>query len=227
MMKKLLAEVIGTFLLVSTFCAAGAMGLPGLPYGFVALCGGMAVMVMAYAVGHVSGGHFNPAVTCGLVAAGRHSPAEAIQYIVAQVIGACLAGFVWYTIASTNGAAAATLGNFASNGFGDAGSPGKYGLGAAALAEVVATALFVFIIVGATSKGAPAGMAPVAIGFALFVFLLMLIPITNGSLNPARSTGTALFGGAVPLQQLWLFWVAPIVGGVIGGLVARYVQSED
>jgi aquaporin Z len=224
MMKKLLAEVIGTFMLVSAVCGAGALGL-NLSYGFVVMGIGMAVMTMAYAVGHVSGGHFNPAVTCGLVAAGRHPASEALQYIVAQVVGAVLAGFVWFTIANAQ-AAVPALGNFASNGFGDA-SPGKYTLGAAAIAEIVATALFVFVIVGATSKQAVAGMAPVAIGFALFVLLLVTVPISNGSLNPARSTGTALFGGAVALQQLWLFWVAPIVGGVIGGLLARAVQADE
>ncbi len=225
MMRKLLAEVIGTFMLVSAVCGAGALGIGGLSYGFVTMGIGMAVMCMAYAVGHVSGGHFNPAVTCGLVAAGRHPASEALQYIVAQVVGAVLAGFVWYTIANAQ-AVAPALGNFASNGFGDA-SPGKYGLGAVLLAEVVATALFVYVIVGATTKGAAGSMAPVAIGFALFVLLLITVPMSNGSLNPARSTGTALFGGALALQQLWVFWVAPIVGGIIGGLLARAVQGED
>jgi aquaporin Z len=225
MMKKLLAELIGTFMLVSVVCGAGALGIGGLSYGFVTLGIGMAVMTMAYAVGHVSGGHFNPAVTCGLVAAGRHPASEAVQYIVAQVVGAVLAGFIWFTVANSQ-AVVPALGNFASNGFGE-GSPGKYGLGAAAIAEIVATALFLFVIVGVTSKKAVAGLAPVAIGFALFVLLLITVPMSNGSLNPARSTGTALFGGPLALSQLWLFWVAPIVGGVIGGLLARAVQDDE
>jgi aquaporin Z len=224
MMKKLLAEMIGTFMLVSVVCGAGALGTDGLSYGFLTLGMGMAVMTMAYAVGHVSGGHFNPAVTCGLVAAGRHPASEAVQYIVAQVVGAILAGFIWFTIAHAQGVKP-VLGNFESNGFG-AGSPGRYGLGAVAIAEIVATALFVFIIVGVTSKRATAALAPLAIGFAFFVLLLITVPMSNGSLNPARSTGTALFGDPLALWQLWLFWVAPIVGGVIGGLLARAVQDD-
>lgn len=224
MTKKLLAELIGTFMLVSAVCGAGALGLPGLPYGFVALAVGITVAVMAYTVGHVSGGHFNPAVTCGLVAAGRHPASEAIPYIIAQVIGGALAAFIWYMIATSKVGAA--LGNFASTGFG-AASPGGYPLGAVAIAEIVATALFVYVIVGVTSRGAPAGFAALAIGLALFVCVLVTIPISNGSINPARSTATALFGGADALAQLWLFWVAPIIGGVIGGILSKAVQSDN
>jgi len=229
MMKKLTAEFLGTFMLVSAVCGAGALGLINGSYLHVALTIGISVTVMAYAVGHISGGHFNPAVTVGLVAAGRHSPSEAIPYIVAQVIGAVAAGFLWSVIGHSvlmDAGKVADLGNFASNGY-DAHSPGHYPMFAAAVAEIVATALFLFVIIGVTSKGAPAGFAPLAIGLALFAVILITIPVSNGSINPARSTGTALFGGADAVQQLWLFWVAPIVGGVIGGLIARWVQSED
>ena len=227
MMKKLLAELVGTFMLVSAVCGAGAIGMIAGSYLHVALAVGITVMAMAFAVGHVSGGHFNPAVTCGLVAAGRHPASEAIPYILAQVIGGVLAAFIWYVIAHAKGGPGPIdLGNFASNGF-DMASPGKYSLGAVAIAEIVATALFLFVIVGSTSKGAPAGFAPIAIGFALFVLVLVTVPVSNGSINPARSTATALFGGGLALQQLWLFWVAPIVGGVIGGIIARFVQSTD
>jgi aquaporin Z len=221
LMKKLGAEFIGTFMLVSAVFAAGALGLISGSYLHVPLTIGVSVMVMAYAVGHISGGHFNPAVTCGLVAAGRHPASEAVPYIVAQVLGACAAGLFWYsigTLAAHDPTKAIDLGNFASNGY---DSPGHYSLGAAALAEVVATAIFLFVIVGATSKAAPAGFAPLAIGLCLFAVIIMTIPVSNGSINPARSTGTAIVGGTVALQQLWLFWVAPIVGGIIGGLRAE------
>jgi aquaporin Z len=227
MMRKLLAECIGTFMLVSAVCGGGALGLINGSYLHVAMAVGITVMVMAFAVGHVSGGHFNPAVTVGLVAAGRHPASEAVPYVIAQVIGASLAGLVWYAVGGmVPGSPPPNLGNFASNGF-DAASPGHYSLAAAAIVEIVATALFLFVIVGATSKRAPAGFAPIAIGFALFVLVLITIPVSNGSINPARSTGTALFGGATAIAQLWLFWVAPLAGGIIGGILARYVQSED
>ncbi len=223
MFRKLAAEFIGTFMLVATVCGAGALGSTG-SYGFVALGIGISVMCMAFAVGHVSGGHFNPAVTCGLVAAGRHSVGDAIGYIIAQALGGIAAAAIFWLIA-TGKASPGDIGNFASNGYGDA-SPGKFSLMSGLVAEVVATAMFLFVIVGSTNKGAPSGFAPIAIGFALFVLLMMIIPITNGSLNPARSLATAVFGGAVALQQLWLFIVAPIVGGVVGGLIARFVQDE-
>jgi len=229
MMKKLTAEFFGTFMLVSAVCGAGALGLINGSYLHVALTIGISVTVMAYAVGHISGGHFNPAVTVGLVAAGRHPVADAVPYIIAQVVGAVAAGFLWSVIghsAILDAGKAVDLGNFASNGYGMQ-SPGHYPMFAAAIAEVVATALFLFVIVGVTSKGAPAGFAPLAIGLALFAVILITIPISNGSINPARSTGTALFGGTDAVSQLWLFWVAPIIGGVAGGLIARWLQSED
>lgn len=223
MMKKLTAELIGTFMLVSAVCGAGALGTISGSYLHVALAVGTAATAMAFAVGHISGAHFNPAVTCGLVAAGRHPASDAIPYIIAQVLGAVAAGFVWYVVGHSTGA---DLGTFVSNGY-DAASPGKYSLGAVALVEVMVTALFLFVIVGSTAKSSPAGLAPLAMGFAVFVCFLITVPVSNGSINPARSTGTAVWAGALPLAQLWLFWVAPIVGGIVGGLIARYVQSED
>lgn len=228
MMKKMTAEFLGTFMLVSAVCGAGALGLINGSYLHVALTIGVSVVVMAFAVGHISGAHFNPAVTVGLVAAGRHPASEAIPYIIAQVVGAVAAGFVWSVIGHSmiaDAGKAVDLGFFASNGY-DAHSPGHYPLVAAAMAEVVATALFLVVIVGATSKAAPAGFAPIAIGLALFALLIITIPVSNGSLNPARSTGTALFGGVDAVAQLWLFWVAPLAGGVLGGWLGRWLQSE-
>ena len=229
MLKKLTAEFIGTFMLVASAVGAGGLGLINGSYLHVAIAIGLAVMVMAYAVGHISGGHFNPAVTCGLVAAGRHPVADAIPYIIAQVLGACAAGFVYSVIGHSmivDAGKTVDLGSFAANGY-DALSPGHYPMISGAIAEVVGTALFLFVIVGATSKRAPAGFAPIAIGWALAVLLLITIPVTNGALNPARATGAALFAGTAYIAQLWLFWVAPIAGAVIGGLVARFVQRED
>ena len=223
MFRKLAAEFIGTFMLVAMVCGVGALGNTG-SYGFVALAIGLSVTVMAFTVGHISGGHFNPAVTCGLVAGGRCSPADAVGYIIAQCLGAIAAGAVFYLIA-TGKTAPGDIGNFASNGYGDA-SPGKFGMLSGLIAEIVTTALFLYVIMGSTNKGAPAGFAPIAIGVALAILLMAIIPITNGSMNPARSLGTAVFGGAVALQQLWLFIVAPVVGAVIGALVARFVQDE-
>lgn len=223
MMRKLAAEAIGTFMLVSAVCGAGALGTES--YGWVAFAVGLTVTVMAYSVGHISGGHFNPAVTAGLVAGGRHPMGEAIPYIAAQVVGGVVAAFVWWLIASGKGIPA-DLGNFASNGF-DGASPGGYNLLSAIIAEVVMTALFIYIIMGSTNKGAPSGFAPLAIGVGLAICVLVTIPITNGSINPARSTATAVFGGATALGQLWVFWLAPIVGGIGGGLIARFVQDEQ
>jgi aquaporin Z len=220
MFRKLAAEFIGTFMLVATVCGAGAMG-DGLSYGFVALGIGLSVMCMAFAVGHVSGGHFNPAVTCGLVAAGRHPVGDAIGYIIAQALGGIAAAAVFWLILTNRATPPAADFNMASNLVG-----AGYNIVAALIAEIVATALFLFVIIGATNKGAPHGFAPIAIGLALFVLLLTIIPITNGSLNPARSLATAIFGGSAALSQLWLFIVAPVVGGVIGGLVGRFVQDE-
>lgn len=223
MMRKLVAEFIGTFMLVSAVCGAGAMGMISGSYLHVAMAVGITVMAMAFAVGHVSGGHFNPAVTCGLIAAGRHPMSDLIPYIIAQALGGAVAALIFSLIFVGH---AGAIGNFASNGY-DAASPGGYSLFSVVIAEVVATALFLFVIVGATSKGAPAGFAPIAIGFALFVCVLITIPISNGSINPARSFATAIIGGGTALAQLPVFIIAPIVGGVLGGWIARYVQGES
>ena len=178
---------------------------------------------MAYAVGHISGGHFNPAVTLGLVAAGRASPLDAGPYILAQVVGAIAAGGVLFFIAS--GQAGFVAGGFASNGFGDL-SPGKYSMVSAAVIEFVLTAVFLVVIVGSTSAKAPAGFAPIAIGLALTLIHLISIPVTNTSVNPARSTGVAIFADTAALSQLWLFWIAPIAGGVVGGFIGRLLNAE-
>jgi aquaporin Z len=189
----------------------------------VAFAVGLSVLAMAYAVGSISGGHFNPAVTVGLVAAGRFEMNRALPYIIAQVLGGVAAAAVFYAILS-GAPAAGKWNNFVavSNLYGGTG----FSLPAVALIEVVITALFVLVIVSVTSPRAPAGFAPIAIGLALVLFHLVAIPVSNASLNPARSTATAVFGGAVALQSLWLFWVAPIVGGVIGGLIGKWLHAE-
>ena len=231
-MKKLMAEFIGTFMLVSAVCGAGALRLNDLPYGFAALAVGITVMVMAFAVGHVSGGHFNPAVTIGLVVGGRHPASDAVGYVVAQVLGGTAAAIVWYLVAigqDPTHLPQTVLGNFASNGFGPTGSPGGYGVLSVLIAEIVATALFLFIIMGATSRNAPAGFAPIAIGLGLFVCVLITIPISKGSINPARSTATAIVDmwlTGTALSQIWMFWLAPIAGGVLGGIIAKMVQDD-
>jgi len=230
LVRKLLAEFFGTFVLVLGGCGAAvlaaAFGATTLGIGFagVALAFGLTVLCMAYAVGHVSGGHFNPAVTLGLVAAGRAKAVDAGPYILAQVLGAIAAAGVLYTIAS--GQSGWTPGGFASNGYGDL-SPGKYSMVAAIVTEVVLTAVFLIVIVGSTSARAPAGFAPIPIGLALTLIHLVSIPVTNTSVNPARSTGVALFADTAALGQLWLFWVAPIAGGVLGGLIGRFLQQDD
>jgi aquaporin Z len=179
---------------------------------------------MAYAVGHISGGHFNPAVTVGLWSAGRFDAADVIPYIIAQVIGAVAAAAVLWVIASSQPGWIA--GGFASNGYGDL-SPGKYQLGGCCLMEVVMTFFFLFVIIGTTSKGAASGFAGIPIGLALTLIHLVSIPVTNTSVNPARSTGPALFAGGAYIDQLWLFWVAPIVGAVIAGLLARWIYERE
>jgi len=189
----------------------------------VALAFGLTVLTMVYAVGHISGGHFNPAVSFGLWAGKRFDGKDLIPYIIAQVIGAIAAAAVLYVIAS--GKAGFEIGGFASNGYG-AHSPGGYSLLAALVAEVVLTFFFIFIILGATDKRAPAGFAAIAIGLALTLIHLVSIPVTNTSVNPARSTGPALFAGGWALSQLWLFWVAPIVGAVLAGFVYPLVTGE-
>ena len=221
--KKLTAEFFGTFWLVFGGCGSAvlAAAFPGVGIGLlgVSFAFGLSVLTMAYAVGHISGGHFNPAVTIGLFAAKRIPGSDVLPYIVAQVIGAIVAAAVLYLIASGKAGFDVSAG-FASNGFG-AHSPGGYSLLAAAVSEVVMTLMFLLIILGATDPRAPQGLAPIAIGFALTLIHLVSIPVTNTSVNPARSTGPALFVGGWALTQLWLFWVAPIVGAVLAGLVHR------
>jgi aquaporin Z len=224
--RRVAAEFFGTFWLVFGGCGAAvlAAGFPNLGIAFlgVSLAFGLTVLSMAYAVGHVSGGHFNPAVTLGLWAAGRCANYHVIPYIIAQVVAAIAAAAVLWVIASSH--AGWIPGGFASNGYGDA-SPGKYGLGGCFLMEVVMTFFFLFIIIGTTSKGAAVGLAGIPIGLALTLIHLVSIPVTNTSVNPARSTGPALFAGGEYLGQLWLFWVAPILGAVIAGLLSRWLQE--
>lgn len=226
MMRKLAAEFVGTFWLVFGGCGAAvlAAAFPDLGIGFagVSLAFGLTVLTMAYAVGGISGGHFNPAVSLGLALANRFSWKELIPYWIAQVGGAIAAGAALYVIAS--GKADWSAGGFASNGFGDL-SPGGYSMQAALLIEIILTAGFLIVILGATSKAAPSGFAPIAIGLALTLIHLVSIPVTNTSVNPARSTGVAIFAETAALGQLWLFWIAPIAGAVIGALVWRIVLS--
>lgn len=230
-MKKLVAEAIGTFWLVFGGCGSAVLAASfggvesnlGIGLVGVSLAFGLTVLTMAYAIGHVSGCHLNPAVTLGLVAGGRHPAKDAGGYIVAQVIGGALGALVLYAIASD--VAGFSLGGFASNGYAEH-SPGGYGLLGALVAEVVLTAMFLIVIHGATDKRAPAGFAPIAIGLCLTLIHLIGIPITNLSVNPARSTGPALIVGGWALQQLWLFWIAPIAGGVLGGLAYRTLFEE-
>jgi len=228
-MKKYIAELIGTFWLVlgGAGSAVLAAGYPELGIGFVgvALAFGLTVLTMAYAIGHISGCHLNPAVSIGLWAGGRFEAKELVPYIISQVVGALIAGGVLYLIAS--GKAGFDLaGGFASNGYGEH-SPDGYSMVAALITEVVMTMMFLFIIMGATDKRAPAGMAPIAIGLGLTLIHLISIPVTNTSVNPARSTGVALYVGDWAVSQLWLFWVAPIIGAVIGALIYRFIASED
>lgn len=228
--KKLGAEFFGTFWLVFGGCGSAvlAAGIPELGIGFagVSLAFGLTVLTMAYAVGHISGGHFNPAVTLGLVAGGRFAPKDAFGYIIAQVIGGIVGAGVLYVIASGMTGFDAAASGFASNGFGDH-SPNGYSMMAVLVAEVVLTAFFLIIIHGATDKKAPAGFAPIAIGLALTLIHLISIPVSNTSVNPARSTAVAVFQGGWAMEQLWLFWVAPIIGGVLGGAIYRgLLQSK-
>lgn len=223
MTKELGAEFIGTFTLVSAVCGAALFSAPSAGLVAVAFAVGLSVLAMAFAVGHISGGHFNPAVTFGLVAAGRFPEQKAIPYAVAQVLGGAAAASVFYLVLM--GAPAGKWNTFtaASNLYG--GTDG-FSLASVFLTETVITALFLIVIVGVTSKRAPAGFAPIAIGLSLTLFHLIAIPVSNASLNPARSTATAIFGGPEAWHSLWLFWVAPILGGVIGGLVARWLHDE-
>ncbi|MFY9682457.1 MAG: aquaporin Z [Candidatus Sulfotelmatobacter sp.] len=226
--KRAFAEFFGTFWLVFGGCGAAviAAGFPTLGIGFagVALAFGLTVLTMVYAVGHISGGHFNPAVSLGLVAGKRFPASEFIPYVIAQVLGAITAADVLFMIASGKAGFDVHAG-FASNGYG-AHSPGGYSLLAGFLAEVVLTAFFLIVIMGATDSRAPKGFAGLAIGLCLTLIHLVCIPITNTSVNPARSTGPAIFAGGWALRQLWMFWVAPLIGGALGGGIYRALFSE-
>ncbi|WP_103733801.1 aquaporin Z [Pseudomonas sp. GZJR-8] len=227
MTKRLAAEFFGTFWLVLGGCGSAvlAAAFPELGIGFagVALAFGLTVLTMAYAVGHISGGHFNPAVTMGLLAAGRIGGKDVVPYILTQVLGAIAAAGVLYLIASGKAGFDVTAG-FATNGYGEH-SPGGFSLLSVVVTEFVLTAFFLLIILGVTDKKAPAGFAPLAIGFALVLIHLISIPVSNTSVNPARSTGVALFQGDWAIAQLWVFWVVPLLGGVLGGLVHRFVLA--
>ncbi len=226
--KKWSAEFLGTFWLTLGGCGSAvlAAAFPGVGIGLlgVAFAFGLTVVTGAYAFGPISGGHFNPAVSIGLAVGGRFRAADLPGYIVAQVLGAVAASGVLYLIAT--GKAGVDIGGFASNGYGD-NSPGKYGLGAVLVCEVVMTAVFLLVILGATAKRAQAGFAGLAIGLCLTLIHLVSIPVSNTSVNPARSTGPALFAHTGALGDLWLFWVAPIAGAVIGALVYKAVLSDD
>jgi len=226
--KKLLAEFFGTFWLVLGGCGSAviAAAFPNVGIGLlgVSLAFGLTVLTMAYTVGHISGGHFNPAVSIGLAVGGRFSFSELPGYIIAQVVGAIAAAGVLYVIAS-GAPGFSTDGGFAANGFGEH-SPGKYSMMSGFITEVVMTFFFLIIILGSTSAKAPAGFAPIAIGLGLTLIHLVSIPVTNTSVNPARSTGQAIFAGSWAVGQLWLFWVAPIIGAILAGLVNKVFDQN-
>ena len=226
-MKAYGAEFLGTLFLVLVGCGSAllAAAFPGVGIGLlgVALAFGLTVLTLAYAVGHVSGGHFNPAVTIGLWAGGRFPANGILPYVVAQVLGALAGGGILYVIASGAPGFDVAAG-FVSNGYGEH-SPGGYSMLSGLVTEIVLTAMFLVVILGATDRRAPAGFAPIAIGLALTAVILVGIPVTNASINPARSTGVALFVGGWAVQQLWLFWVAPIAGGLLGAAVHRMLGS--
>jgi aquaporin Z len=228
-MRKLAAEFIGTFWLVFGGCGSAvlAAAFPDVGIGLlgVALAFGLTVLTMAYTVGHISGAHFNPAVTLGLWAGGRFPVGEVIPYWADQVAGAIVAAAVLMFIAAGAPGFDLAANGLAQNGYGDA-SPGHYSLAAGFVCEVVLTAGFLLVILGATDKRAPAGFAPIAIGLALTLIHLVSIPVTNTSVNPARSTGPALLVGGLALQQLWMFWAAPLLGGILGGLAYRALFEE-
>jgi aquaporin Z len=235
-MKSYVAEFFGTFWLVLGGCGSAvlaAMFLPaggpvvnlGIGFVGVSLAFGLTVLTMAYAIGHISGCHLNPAVTVGLWMGGRFPAAKVMPYIGAQVVGGIAGALILYIIASGK-AGFDVRGGFASNGYG-AHSPGGYSLAAAFVTEVVMTMMFLLIILGSTDKRAPAGLAPIAIGLGLTLIHLISIPVTNTSVNPARSTAVAVFAGGWTLGQLWLFWVAPIIGGVLGAVIYKFIESDD
>ncbi len=232
--NKTLAEFFGTFWLVFGGCGSAVLAAMflttgdspvqlGIGFVGVSLAFGLTVMTMAYAIGHISGCHLNPAVTVGLVVAGRHPKSEAIPYLIAQVLGGLAGAGVLYLIASGKSGFDASAG-FASNGFGDL-SPGKYSMVAALVAEIVLTFFFLLIILGATDKRAPKGFAPIAIGLGLTLIHLIGIPVTNLSVNPARSTAPALFAGGSYISQLWLFWLAPIAGAALAGIIYPFISG--
>jgi len=226
--KKYAAEAIGTFWLTFAGCGSAviAAGFPQVGIGLVgvSLAFGLSVVTMAYAIGHISGCHLNPAVTVGLAAGGRCPVSKILPYVIAQVIGAVVAAALLYVIASGAPGFDVSKG-FASNGYG-AHSPGQYSMMAGFITEVVMTMMFLFIIMGATHGKAPVGFAPLAIGLALVMIHLVSIPVTNTSVNPARSTGPALFVGGWALAQLWMFWIAPLIGGALGGVIYRWLSDE-
>ncbi|WP_050480040.1 aquaporin Z [Herbaspirillum rhizosphaerae] len=230
LLKRMTAESLGTFWLVlgGAGSAVLAAAFPGLGIGFagVALAFGLTVLTGAYALGHISGGHFNPAITVGLTIGRRFAAKDVIPYIVAQVVGAVIASAVLAYIASGKPGFDLVASGFAANGFGEH-SPGQYSQAAAFVTEVVLSFIFLIVILGSTDKRAPAGFAPIAIGLALTLIHLISIPVTNTSVNPARSTGPALFVGGWALQQLWLFWVAPMVGAAIAGAVYPFMTEEQ
>lgn len=229
-MKKFAAEFIGTSWLVLGGCGSAVLAASFAEVGIgligVCLAFGLTVLTMAYAVGGVSGGHFNPAVSIGLAAAGRFEWKALPGYILAQVLGGLFGAFVLYMIATGKSDFSATASGFASNGYGEH-SPGNYSMLAALIAEFILTAFFLIVILGATSKRVPSGFAPVAIGLSLTLIHLISIPVTNTSVNPARSTGVAVFAASWALEQLWLFWVAPIAGAIMGALLYQYVLSDE
>ena len=228
-MKKLGSEFFATFWLVLGGCGSAvlAAGFPELGIGFVgvSLAFGLTVLTMAFAIGHISGCHLNPAVSIGLWAGGRFPAKDLLPYIIAQVLGGIAAGGVLYLIASGK-ADFSTAGGFASNGYGEH-SPGGYSLQAAVITEIVLTAFFLIVILGATDKRAPAGFAPIAIGLCLTLIHLISIPVTNTSVNPARSTGVALYVGDWATSQLWVFWAAPIVGALLGAAIYKFIGKEE
>ncbi|MGF6752762.1 aquaporin Z [Paraburkholderia sp. GAS42] len=231
--RRIAAETFGTFWLVLGGCGSAVLAASlagpeqglGIGYVGVSLAFGLTVLTMAYAIGHISGCHLNPAVSIGLTVAGRFPARDLVPYIVAQVIGAVLGAFVLSLIASGKPGFDLVAGGFASNGY-DARSPGHYSMLAAFICEVVMTGFFLFVILGATDRRAPAGFAPIAIGLCLTLIHLISIPVTNTSVNPARSTGPALFVGGGAVDQLWLFWIAPVLGAVIAGLVYPVIARE-
>jgi aquaporin Z len=229
MTKKLMAEFIGTLWLVLGGCGSAvlAAAFPNVGIGLlgVSLAFGLTVLTMAFAIGHISGCHLNPAVSVGLWVGRRFSGKDLVPYVVAQVVGGIVAGAILYVIASGKAGFDLTAG-FASNGYGDH-SPGGYSLVACLVCEIVMTMIFLFVIMGATDRRAPQGFAPIAIGLCLTLIHLISIPVTNTSVNPARSMGVAVFAGGWALAQLWLFWIAPLIGGILGGLIYRVLGSNN